>query len=312
MKVPLLITQYLLQNKTLALQGLGSFTLESYYENPFENEKEGLRIPENSISFTANVKAREDDGLVAFISKQSGKIRPLASADLDSFLELGKQLLNIGKPFAIEGLGFIQKHPSNSDLEFIQGSIVIQKKEENSVKRNRKKDAGEDETLIYDENYVNPGRKTDGGRKLIFSILIVLGLGVIGWVGYFFYNQTRQADEPVKQEEIAPVSPKPAPDSSQNITDTALSAQQNIGSVTPAQQQVTNVGFNVVLEISSRNRAFKRLAKLRELGLNVVMTTTDSVKFKLAIPINAPLSDTARHRDSLRRFFARKVWIETN
>jgi hypothetical protein len=42
------------------------------------------------------------------------------------------------------------------------------------------------------------------------------------------------------------------------------------------------------------------------------MATKDSVRFKLYIPIQAPLSDTARHRDSLRIFFNRRVWIETH
>jgi hypothetical protein len=69
--------------------------------------------------------------------------------------------------------------------------------------------------------------------------------------------------------------------------------------------------FGVVLEQSGRQRAFKRFADLKEWGHNVRMVTKDSVTYKLYILINAPLSDTAKHRDSLRRFFNRRVWIET-
>ena len=43
-----------------------------------------------------------------------------ASADLDSYLVLGKQFLNIGKPFIIEGLGVLEKS-QQGDYEFRQG-----------------------------------------------------------------------------------------------------------------------------------------------------------------------------------------------
>ena len=70
--------------------------------------------------------------------------------------------------------------------------------------------------------------------------------------------------------------------------------------------------FGVVLERANRQRALKRYADLKEWGHNVRMVTRDSVTFKLYILVNAPLKDTARHRDSLRVFFNRRVWIETN
>jgi hypothetical protein len=69
--------------------------------------------------------------------------------------------------------------------------------------------------------------------------------------------------------------------------------------------------FNLVLEIAHLNRAMKRYADLKEWGHKVEMSTSDSVNYKIFIPVSAPLSDTIRHRDSLSRFFGRKVWIET-
>jgi hypothetical protein len=216
-------------------------------------------------------------------------------------------MLNIGKPFVIEGLGFIQKHPARSELEFTQGSIVLQKKDESPIKKNRKKEIQEEEIGTYEENFLKKPRKADGGRRFIFGFLILAGLAVIAWVGYFFYNQSRQKDEPVQNETVQTNTVAPLTDSTSANQDTT----HQILSVAPPVIEKKE-GFNVVLEISSKKRAFNRMAKLKYLGHNVVMTTTDSVKFKLALPINAPLSDTARHRDSLSRFFARKVWIETN
>jgi hypothetical protein len=310
LKVPLLIAQYLLLNRSLSLQGLGTFKLENYYENPVENEKEGLKIPDDSISFLPDKKTIQDDGLISFIAKESGKIKPLASADLDSFVELGKQLLNISKPFSIEGLGLIQKK-STQELEFIQGEIVIQKKEEATVKK--KKTNGEDTTgtsgiIMFDEKFVKGRKGGSGKQRVVLAFMILVGVGIIGVVGYYFYNQSRKATENSKEIQKPSASIIPVTDTtSQKPADSLSIAPPTTVTQTPVQD-----GFNVVLEISSRKRAAKRYAFLKEGGYNVVMTTKDSVEFKLAIPVNKPLSDTAHYRDSLSSFFGRKVWIEKN
>jgi hypothetical protein len=84
------------------------------------------------------------------------------------------------------------------------------------------------------------------------------------------------------------------------------------GETETAPTNVTPSGFEVVLEVANKKRALQRYADLREWGHKVQMSTQDSLTFKLSIPIDAPLSDSIRHRDSLSRFFGRKVWIETH
>ncbi len=109
--------KYLLQKKILHIQGLGSFSLtrvDISSENPMD-----AVIPEGAVCFTVDPKTKEDLALVDFISAETGKIKPLAASDLESVIIQAKQLLNISKPFTIEGLGTLQKNMRN-EIEFIQ------------------------------------------------------------------------------------------------------------------------------------------------------------------------------------------------
>ena len=108
MKLEHLLIQYFYTSKELSLQGIGKFLLSQDLVLPPDTEKEVV-MPENAIGFEFNIKATEDEGLISYIVENTKKIRPLASADLDSFLTLGKQFLNIGKPFKISNLEVVQK-----------------------------------------------------------------------------------------------------------------------------------------------------------------------------------------------------------
>ena len=108
MKLEHLLIQYFYTSKELSLQGIGKFLLSQDLVLPADTEKEVV-MPENAIGFEYNIKSTEDEGLISYIVENTKKIRPLASADLDSFLTLGKQFLNIGKPFKIEGIGTLDK-----------------------------------------------------------------------------------------------------------------------------------------------------------------------------------------------------------
>ena len=151
-------------------------------------------------------------------------------------------------------------------------------------------------------------------RFITVALLTILALGILGAVVYFVYSQSAKNDQPtvtlndppIVEEDTSAVTPTATPDSSAAIQpDSTRTLPQ--ATVSPAS---ADSSFSVVLEIAKRDRAMKRYADLREWGHKVVMTTTDSVSFKIFLPIKAPLADTAKYRDSLAGFFARKVWIE--
>lgn len=98
MKIEQLLVQHFYKTREVTLQGIGTFSLSPDFVMPMENDKDAS-IPENAISFTYDSRAAEDDALINYIVEQTRKMKPLASADLDSYLVLGKQFLNIGKPF---------------------------------------------------------------------------------------------------------------------------------------------------------------------------------------------------------------------
>ena len=125
MKIEQLLVQHLYNTKEVTLQGIGTISLSPNVALPSENEKD-FAIPADGISFEYNLKATEDNALISFIAQQTGKIKPLATADLDSYVILSKQFLNIGKPLTIEGIGTIQKN-QQGDYEFIPGIFITPK-----------------------------------------------------------------------------------------------------------------------------------------------------------------------------------------
>jgi hypothetical protein len=118
-------------------------------------------------------------------------------------------------------------------------------------------------------------------------------------------STTINLSEPPAQQEDTANNVISATDTSAKVFTTTADSIKTV-SIAPAAKD----SFYVVLEMARKDRAMKRYADLTEWGHKVVMTTKDSVDFKISFPIKAPLADTAKHRDSLGRFFAKKVWIE--
>ncbi|MEK7225799.1 MAG: hypothetical protein AAB221_08960, partial [Bacteroidota bacterium] len=109
MKLAPLLAQYLYTHKRLDLPGIGSFVLHSTDVDEPDNNKQGKPIRPEDIHFDNNPGLKEAPDLIQFIAGQTGKIKALAAADLDSHLSIIQQFLNIGKPFLLEGIGSLVK-----------------------------------------------------------------------------------------------------------------------------------------------------------------------------------------------------------
>lgn len=293
MKLEQLIVQYLYSNKKVSIQDIGTFTISPDVIIPAENEKE-TALPENAIQFEFNAKELKDDGLIDYIINQSRKIRPLASADLESYSLLSRQFLNIGKPMIIEGIGTLQKNQQGS-YEFEQGQNVNPKMTSNpvTIKEN-----------VQDEiSFSTPAKEPSSGKGIMLLAIAIFLLITAGALYYFFV--LKNSDTPAEQTELI----IPAADSLENTMDTtALLQKDTTLGVNPIVDSST---FKIVIKNypskEAANKAFERLSKY---GHKLIVTTKDSVTYQLKMSFTTPLSDTLRAKDSLRIFFGGKPYIE--
>lgn len=310
MKIAHLLSQYLLQNKKMQLQGLGEFTMENFYDNPFEQEKGKIKIPGNTIRFTPDKKCKEDLGLIEFISKNTGKIKPLAFSDLEDFLNIGKQLLNVSKQFYIEGLGTLVLDAHNN-LSFSQGDELVPTALAEDFNAKKIKEAKEDTSGISFTDDYAPRASGNNARKIFVTIVILLGLAIIGWVAYYFYNQWQESkNTSTVPQDIQPVlTPTGTPASDTALANKPSSDSIGTAAVVPNADSAA-ASYSVIIETSGKNRALKRHQDLLDMGYKVKLATSDSITFQIYTSINGPLSDTTRVRDSIARFFGRRVIID--
>jgi hypothetical protein len=274
-----------MQHHRVSLPGFGIIVHDAQISEPRQNGEEMESFAEGSLTFEADPKVSLEEPLLAFISKETGKMKSLARSDMDSYLQFGVELINISKPFHLEGIGILQKNSKNQ-LEFQQ---TVESIPQDPFKKNQAGSGARKKTIT------RPAPDTIKKWGLALLVLfIILGIGLaVRW----FMNRPITVAEETTTAAIQPSS-------TTSVTKASNSGIQQTTTTTTQR-------FGVVLEQSGRQRAFKRFADLKEWGHNVRMVTKDSVTFKLYILINAPLSDTAKHRDSLRVFFNRRVWIET-
>lgn len=303
MKIEQALVHYLLKAKHLSLQGIGTFELDAIVPESADPDKP-IIIPADAIKFTFNPKTTEDTELVDYIVLQTRKIKPLASSDLDSFLSLGRQFLNIGKPFTLYGIGTLEKLNSG-ELMFTGGNMIAHKMEPQKLKI---EDEGAEE---HEENMFNDyqkERKKNNGQKALLLIAALLILGFIAWAGWHYGFDKNSGENTITSTEgIVPVT-----DSSHIKDSLAIYAPIRDTNRTTNKNSLDSFTFKVVVnEFTNRDAALTRLNNLKNYNRKVIMYTNDSVTYKIAEPFMRPLSDTAIVLDSLNRYYSKdKTHIE--
>ncbi len=285
MKIEQLLVQHFYNNREVTLQGMGTFTLSPDFVLPKENDKDA-EIPDNAISFEYNPRAVADEALIDFIVQQTRKMKSLAAADLDSYLVLGKQFLNIGKPFKVDGMGMLVKN-QQGELEFTKG-YTFHAKLENTP-------AALKEARVNPEiSFASETKKTEGSSKKRLLIAgLIIGLGLIGTVvWYFFIRNANPAVEHSVETKADTVKNNILPADTVAINSTAPIAAGD------------GYTFKVVfLQTSDSAAAVYRMNVLMARQHKVIMYKTDSVTYRLAEPFTLPLTDTARIKDSLNKYY---------
>lgn len=337
MKISVLIAQYFYQNKVLNLPGIGSFYLDEAIDvQSIGNARDLLE----HIHFAKKSISRPDDTLIEFIRKHTGKIKPLAESDLETFVADGKLMLNIGKPFHIEGVGTLQKN-KEGEYEFTPGAPVVQRleplpalpvQEWENEKPVKKKS-------VFDENSYDS--QDTSNKRLIIGIGIVVGLAVVIWGGYSVYSsKTKPSLTVTNTSNTANTNPvdttahvsqyvhnidSPAQALEQVLkkdsiyleepTVTSPGGTTAITNTTPSSAPAAgpSTRYKYVLETFTRQAsAMKRYNLLKP---RVELESIDSNFYKIVISLPGTPADTTRQKDSLHNWYwgprtDRKVTIE--
>jgi hypothetical protein len=293
MKIEQLIVQYLYNNKKVTLQEIGVFSVSEDITIPTDIEKDTV-LPENSIQFKYDPKAGIDEGLINFVIDNTRKIRPLATSDLESFIMLNKQFLNIGKPLVMEGIGTLQKS-NDGTLTFVQSntSHVVVKDAPKVVT----------EKLKEKISFATPDKeKSIGkGKWMLMAFLALLILGGGGAAYYLVKNYKPNAEEPIAKKETS--DKNTGTDETKKDTSAKALPKATVNSTD------SNTFYIVINEFQNVAIAQKRIEKLQSYGHKPVLFTADSITYKVKMPFRKPLADTLRVRDSLAVFFQTKASV---
>jgi hypothetical protein len=331
LKLPQLLSQFLYQTRKLDLPGIGSFTLDPEVVIPQESDRIG-QMPATGIHFkNANIPVA-DDALVNFIKEHTGKMKSLAASDLDFHLTTGRQLLNIGKPFYLDGIGTLLKNKEGR-LDFTPGEYMVARLE----------NAGPERKSSFDEPPREREARNNSTRQGLLLLLIIVGLGILGWGGYYLYKRNSFSEPAVEKQAVVVPEPATKTDTTagSNKADTvaaqktavepAGTANANPATTPPATTPVTTpaatapvtIAANVpvppgailyhfvILATDNKHHALKRYNQLLGYNLNIQLYQKDSTWFKLYFPIAALARDTAYIKDSLSDTYAAPhVFIE--
>jgi hypothetical protein len=305
LKLSTLFAKYLYQHKQLNLPGIGSFQVDPSLFVPEPNEKQFAEFLQQ-IKYTQRTVVSPDDDFINFIRTETGKIRPLAESDLDSFLSDGKIMLNIGKPFHIEGIGTLQKNregvyaftpgePSPGKLQF-----ATQEKPRESEKK----------SSVFE----NEPAQSHGMTKFLIFTALVGGIVFIIWAGYNVFKHYNDTSATPSVAAAADTLQHVAPPVDTSRAGSILAAATRIIDSVKSQGSVMPEGYYrfVIEKTASKKRALRRYRQLVENLSDVMMeTNADSTAFSLYFKIPAQPADTLRIKDSLKVWYASKmVYVE--
>ena len=301
MKLPLLLTEFLYKYKRLALPGIGIFTLDPSAEIPDGHSKNIHSIA--GIEFKNAVINQPDNDLIEFIQANTGKIKPVAVADLDSYLTLGAEMLNIGKPFQLEGIGTITRQKGGG-FDFVPGeySVVEGTTTDKTDKHGKRKS-------VLEESQFEP--QPSNARKITLLIALVIGLGVIGWGGYMMYKKSAPEEPRTDINVVATDTAAAIRDSTKLVSakDSVVAAAHEAAASTVVPKDTMAYKF-IILATYNKERALKRYNQLRSYDLKINLYTKDSTFFKVYFTFPAAARDTVHIKDSLSREYAHRVIIE--
>ena len=291
MNVEQLMVQYLYINKRLTLEQVGIFTIEDGMTINLESDKDHP-LPAGTIQFQFDKKAKEDAGLIEYITQQTRKIKPLATSDLESYTMLSRQCINIGKPLVVNGLGTLTK-TMDEQYNFVQATTTQPKLEAAAVGIREK----ESEEISFKTERKKPAAM--GPWIAAIAVLVVLAIAAVVYYNFF---QTSNS-------EVVVNGGLDSLNNASKLSGDTVQTSTNTTSIANTSAISNGVFYVVINNFNTRALAEAEQQKLASRGNGVQIVAKDSTAFFLAIPVTAPLSDTLRIRDSLSSVFRVKAFI---
>jgi hypothetical protein len=303
------LVKYLYTKKQVTLQGIGTITLNAEVPDT-ELINKGRPFAIENLSLEYNPKAEVDDGLIEFYGNERGKIKSLAQSDIESTLQLARQMLNIGKAYEIEGLGSLEKH-SNGTLTLRPGFFAVPYADQaaKSGKLKERDEAPQDwQQPKARASRLSPATK----RSLVAAALGLPGLAVLWLVWIKLQSEPTQpssANSTVVLDSATLVATQDSTTPRPNGSGTDSAA---VGSL------AVPTDTNTVYTWKAYIRSFKNsAAALKSYGFHSKTATPASMdsseapnSYRLYVMLNSRVADTTHKLDSMRRWYAAKVVLE--
>lgn len=298
MKFDDLLAQYLYENKTLQLQGIGTFKLDGAVILPSPQDKE-IFYPIEGLNFIYSPKDQTNEDLIIFLVKKLGKIQPLVRSDLESYLSNIKQFVNIGKPYTIEGIGTLNKN-NQGTYEFTPGTFLPGKEELSPHRDNP------------EHMHRQKAKKSESNRSatiIMMIIAVVTFFGAAIWGITYLMNKNKGEElSQVIEDSSATSNVALAPDTLQTS-----SAPQSTPATTLLSDTIA-YDYKMIFDITkSKERIFARSARLKKDGILFKIDTLrvdDTLRYRMYIPKKLLATDTVRVKDSLGKFFMKTIVVE--
>jgi len=264
------IKEFLLKNSELSVERIGTFAIK----------------PDQSIAFTFDKRAQTTEALIDYVAAETGKSKVLISSDLASAFEEARQYANIGKAYALAGLGTIVLN-RQGQYEFSTGATP---------------------EVITENNYTahaetEPAAKKQAGRNfaiLVAFLIVALIAGGLGWGIYKYVIQQKPATA-VQPPAVTPDTPQ--------ATTPAQQPPATTPAVTPPAITGDSAEFKFVFETTrSTGRAYKRYDSLRawkEKCLLDSLPLDSGMLYQLYVKIKVAVKDTTIIKDSLQHYYDR-------
>lgn len=289
LKLSALFSKYLYQHKTLALPGIGIFTIDPTVSIPEPTDKSYADLA-HSVKFVQATVLKPEESLIDYIRTHTGKIRPLAESDLESFLSDGKILLNIGRPFYFEGMGSLQKNRQGY-YDFFPGPPLVDKLEVNR----------DQQLTEFQETTPNFPQQSNNLRRVLMVVAVLIGLLAVIMGGYYMYNRNQSS-------EVLPANS--SQDSLNVVQDSIATVPDNTRTanpIIPFDSSSNASPFRYAIQtINGKQEAITRLTVLKNVNPSAAMiANADSSQFKIYVTIPTAAADTLRVKDSLSRVYGK-------